>query len=405
MWCTWRSASRPRRRPPTALAAARAALGGRIAYTRVARHRLAARAHRPPLRRALRHRRRSGAGDRHHRLVGRLHAGVPRLFEPGDRVALANPGYPPYRHILKALGCEPVLIETSAATRWALDPDALLAAHRARPLAGVLVASPANPTGTMMTGEALGGADRRGRGRRHPLHLRRDLPRPRLCVSGGDGGAAVRARRDHQLVLEVLLHDRLAHRLDGGAGAAGAADRAAAAEPRDLGADAVAGRGRGRVRRARRDGGGQARLRGEPPHPGRGPAGRRARAFPPRRRRVLSLRRRLALHQRQPRFRQAHAGGGARRGDARASISIRSTATSSSASATPARARTRAPRSSGWGGGCDETMDASCRACGPPVAADHGRCRPAAAEPAASVPSARCGTPRRRASRPSSITT
>src|SRR5690242_13181995 len=77
------------------------------------------------------------------------------LFEPGDRVALANPGYPPYRHILTALGCEPVLIETSAATRWALDPEALLAAHRARPLAGVLVASPANPTGTMMTGEAL----------------------------------------------------------------------------------------------------------------------------------------------------------------------------------------------------------------------------------------------------------
>ena len=34
------------------------------------------------------------------------------LFEPGDRVALANPGYPPYRHILTALGCEPVLIET-----------------------------------------------------------------------------------------------------------------------------------------------------------------------------------------------------------------------------------------------------------------------------------------------------
>src|SRR5207248_488980 len=34
------------------------------------------------------------------------------LFEPGARVALANPGYPPYRHILTALGCEPVLIET-----------------------------------------------------------------------------------------------------------------------------------------------------------------------------------------------------------------------------------------------------------------------------------------------------
>jgi aspartate/methionine/tyrosine aminotransferase len=78
------------------------------------------------------------------------------LFEPGDRVALANPGYPPYRHILTALGCEPVLIETSAATRWTLSPDALIAAHRKAPLKGVIVASPANPTGTMMDARALG---------------------------------------------------------------------------------------------------------------------------------------------------------------------------------------------------------------------------------------------------------
>jgi aspartate/methionine/tyrosine aminotransferase len=78
------------------------------------------------------------------------------LFEPGDRVALANPGYPPYRHILTALGCEPVLIETSAATRWALSPEALIDAHRKKPLKGVIVASPANPTGTMMEARALG---------------------------------------------------------------------------------------------------------------------------------------------------------------------------------------------------------------------------------------------------------
>jgi aspartate/methionine/tyrosine aminotransferase len=77
------------------------------------------------------------------------------MFEPGDRVALANPGYPPYRHILTALGCEPVLIETSAATRWALSPEALIAAHRQKPLQGLLVASPANPTGTMMDAQHL----------------------------------------------------------------------------------------------------------------------------------------------------------------------------------------------------------------------------------------------------------
>ncbi len=72
-------------------------------------------------------------------------------FEAGDRVAMALPGYPPYRHILTALGCEPVGIETGAATRWALTSDALLAEHRRRPLKGVIIASPANPSGTMMT--------------------------------------------------------------------------------------------------------------------------------------------------------------------------------------------------------------------------------------------------------------
>jgi aspartate/methionine/tyrosine aminotransferase len=77
------------------------------------------------------------------------------LFEPGDRVALANPGYPPYRHILTALGCEPVLIETAAETRWALTGEALIAAHRKKPIKGVVVASPANPTGTMMDKAAL----------------------------------------------------------------------------------------------------------------------------------------------------------------------------------------------------------------------------------------------------------
>jgi aspartate/methionine/tyrosine aminotransferase len=77
------------------------------------------------------------------------------LFEPGERVALANPGYPPYRHILSALGCEPVLMETQAETRWALTGEALMQAHRKKPLAGVVIASPANPTGTMMRAEAL----------------------------------------------------------------------------------------------------------------------------------------------------------------------------------------------------------------------------------------------------------
>ncbi len=76
-------------------------------------------------------------------------------FEAGDRVAVALPGYPPYRHILTALGCEPVSIETNADTRWSITSEALLAQHRARPLKGLIVASPANPTGTMMRAPAL----------------------------------------------------------------------------------------------------------------------------------------------------------------------------------------------------------------------------------------------------------
>jgi aspartate/methionine/tyrosine aminotransferase len=77
------------------------------------------------------------------------------LFEAGDRVAVALPGYPPYRHILTALGCEPVGVETDARTRWSIDSEALLAQHRIRPLKGVIVGSPANPTGTMLSAAAL----------------------------------------------------------------------------------------------------------------------------------------------------------------------------------------------------------------------------------------------------------
>jgi len=86
------------------------------------------------------------------------------MFEPGDRVGIANPGYPPYRHILSALGCEPVLIETGDADRWTITPEALRAAHARKPLAGVLVGSPANPTGTMMNANNLASLIRAAQG-------------------------------------------------------------------------------------------------------------------------------------------------------------------------------------------------------------------------------------------------
>jgi aspartate/methionine/tyrosine aminotransferase len=71
-------------------------------------------------------------------------------FDPGDRVALARPGYPAYRNILAALGCEVVEIDCGAATRFQPTPELLEEASAGGPLAGLIVASPANPTGTMV---------------------------------------------------------------------------------------------------------------------------------------------------------------------------------------------------------------------------------------------------------------
>lgn len=70
-------------------------------------------------------------------------------FAPGDRVAVASPGYPAYRNILKALGVECVPVRVGPATRWQLTVEALAAVDG--PLDGVVVASPSNPTGSMLT--------------------------------------------------------------------------------------------------------------------------------------------------------------------------------------------------------------------------------------------------------------
>ena len=74
-------------------------------------------------------------------------------FDVGDRVALAVPGYPAYANILAALGCEVVIVPCGPETRYqptvaqleALDP----------PVDGLVVASPANPTGTMIDPDEL----------------------------------------------------------------------------------------------------------------------------------------------------------------------------------------------------------------------------------------------------------
>lgn len=76
-------------------------------------------------------------------------------FDHGDRVALARPGYPAYKNILTALGAEVVELDCGADVRFQPTVELLAAAHRQAPLRGLVVASPANPTGTMIRPDEL----------------------------------------------------------------------------------------------------------------------------------------------------------------------------------------------------------------------------------------------------------
>ncbi len=135
--------------PEQVLAAARAALDGRpLGYTealgtsslrlRIARH----------------YRERYGAAVPPERILvttgssGGFVMAFLAAFDPGDRVALAAPSYPAYRNILTALDIEPVVLPTSEATRFQPTIEAVGGAGR---LDGLIVASPSNPTGTMLS--------------------------------------------------------------------------------------------------------------------------------------------------------------------------------------------------------------------------------------------------------------
>jgi len=69
-------------------------------------------------------------------------------FDAGDRVALARPGYPCYRNILTALGCEVVDLPSGPQTRY--QPTVAMLEALDEPVRGLVVASPANPTGTVL---------------------------------------------------------------------------------------------------------------------------------------------------------------------------------------------------------------------------------------------------------------
>ena len=74
------------------------------------------------------------------------------LFEPGDRIGVLEPGYPCYRNALIALGMTPVAIPVGPDSRWAPTAGHL---ERAGPLDGLVLASPSNPTGTILSAAAL----------------------------------------------------------------------------------------------------------------------------------------------------------------------------------------------------------------------------------------------------------
>jgi aspartate/methionine/tyrosine aminotransferase len=73
-------------------------------------------------------------------------------FDPGDRVGVLEPGYPCYRNALQALGCDVVPIPVGPDTRWAPTREVL---DEVGELAGLVVASPSNPTGTVLGSSAL----------------------------------------------------------------------------------------------------------------------------------------------------------------------------------------------------------------------------------------------------------
>jgi aspartate/methionine/tyrosine aminotransferase len=74
-------------------------------------------------------------------------------FDAGDRVALARPGYPAYRNILHTLGCEVVDLPCGPDTRF--QPTVAMLEDLDRPISGLIVASPANPTGTVLASAEL----------------------------------------------------------------------------------------------------------------------------------------------------------------------------------------------------------------------------------------------------------
>ena len=138
-------------------------------------------------------------------------------FAPGAKIAVTRPGYPAYLNTLLGIGFVPVEIPVTAANGWHLtaadDRGGLRAGDVRRAAAGVAGEPDGSGADTGATGRNRGSVRKAGRA----VYLGRDLSRARLSRSVGER-ARVHARRDrHQQLQQILLHDRLADRLDGAA--------------------------------------------------------------------------------------------------------------------------------------------------------------------------------------------
>ncbi|WP_331714341.1 pyridoxal phosphate-dependent aminotransferase [Auraticoccus cholistanensis] len=119
-------------------------------------------------------------------------------FDPGDRVALARPGYPAYRTILSSLGCEVVELDCGPGQRFQPTVELLEAAAADGPLRGLVLASPANPTGTMVDAEQL--SELAAWCRAHGTRLVSDEIYHGITASG-DAGACARSHDEQAVVV------------------------------------------------------------------------------------------------------------------------------------------------------------------------------------------------------------
>lgn len=76
-------------------------------------------------------------------------------FDPGARIAVTQPGYPAYTNILTALGLKSAHLSLSFENNFTPTAPLLAALHKEEKLQGALLMNPANPTGTMISNEAL----------------------------------------------------------------------------------------------------------------------------------------------------------------------------------------------------------------------------------------------------------